>query len=55
MKIKLLKNKSYKFGFHLAKGEVRDAIWNEHTSCYQTKTSEGVLLSISKKDAEIVE
>lgn len=55
MKIKILKDKSYKFGFHLAKGEIRTAEWNEAAKCFQTKTSEGVILSVAKKNAEIIE
>jgi hypothetical protein len=55
MKIKLLKDKSYKFGFHLAKGEVRDAWWNENAKCYQTKAGGGIILNISKKDAKVIE
>lgn len=55
MKIQLLKDKRYKFGFYLAKGEIRDAVWNDASNRYQTKTSEGVILSIPKKDAVVVD
>jgi hypothetical protein len=54
MKIKILKDKSYKFGLHLAKGEVRDAIWSEDANAYQVKSSENVILNVSKKDAKVI-
>jgi hypothetical protein len=54
MKIKILKDKSYKFRLHLAKGEVRDAIWSEDANAYQVKSSENVILNVSKKDAKVI-
>lgn len=58
MKIKLLKNKSYKFGYYLANGEIREAKKMDDDSgrCQveaDTKGS-GVWLTLGKKDFEIV-
>jgi hypothetical protein len=55
MKIKLLKDKHYKFGLHLANGEVRDAVWNKDANCYQIISSEGIILSLRKSDVKVID
>ena len=55
MKIRMLKNKRYKFGLYLAKGEVRTARLNN--GIYQTEANQknsGIWLALNRKDFEII-